>query len=84
MRASTVISSLAAFFITVPLLFTAPAFIACKAWREEIGEAGERAEAVAYEAAEMRKNIPAHRVGKLWKFKRSELDAWVASGKSAE
>ena len=28
--------------------------------------------------------LPAHRVGKLWKFKRSELDAWVASGKSAE
>lgn len=31
-----------------------------------------------------KKNIPAHRVGKLWKFKRSELDEWVASGKSAE
>jgi excisionase family DNA binding protein len=29
-------------------------------------------------------DIPAHRVGKLWKFKRSELDAWIASGKSAE
>lgn len=28
--------------------------------------------------------IPAHRVGKLWKFKRSELDVWIASGKSAE
>lgn len=28
--------------------------------------------------------IPAHKVGKLWKFKRSELDAWIASGKSAE
>lgn len=52
MRASAVISSLAAFFITAPLLFAAPAFIACKAWREEIGEAGERAEAVVYEAAE--------------------------------
>ena len=29
-------------------------------------------------------DVPAHRVGKLWKFKRSELDAWIASGKSAE
>lgn len=27
--------------------------------------------------------IPAHRIGKLWKFKRSELDDWVKSGKSA-
>lgn len=26
--------------------------------------------------------IPAHKIGKLWKFKRSELDAWVQSGKS--
>ena len=29
-------------------------------------------------------DIPAHRVGKLWKFKRSELDEWIACGKSAE
>ena len=28
--------------------------------------------------------IPAHRIGKLWKFKKSELDAWIKSGKSAE
>lgn len=28
-------------------------------------------------------NIPAHRVGKFWRFKISELDAWVKSGKSA-
>lgn len=27
--------------------------------------------------------IPAHKIGKLWKFKRSELDAWVKSGESA-
>ena len=27
--------------------------------------------------------MPAHRIGKLWKFKRSELDEWVKSGKSA-
>lgn len=27
--------------------------------------------------------IPAHKIGKQWKFKKSELDAWVKSGKSA-
>ena len=27
--------------------------------------------------------IPAHKIGKLWKFKKSELDEWVKSGKSA-
>ena len=30
-----------------------------------------------------KKDIPAHQVGRLWKFKRSELDVWVKSGKSA-
>lgn len=29
------------------------------------------------------KKVPAHKVGKLWKFKRSELDEWVKSGQSA-
>jgi len=29
------------------------------------------------------KGIPAHKIGKQWKFKVSELDAWVKSGKSA-
>ncbi|MDM8202387.1 helix-turn-helix domain-containing protein [Allofournierella massiliensis] len=28
-------------------------------------------------------SVPAHKIGKLWKFKKSELDAWVQSGKSA-
>lgn len=27
-----------------------------------------------------REKIPAHRVGKLWKFKPSEVDAWIKSG----
>ena len=27
--------------------------------------------------------LPAHKIGKLWKFKKTELDAWVQSGKSA-
>lgn len=29
------------------------------------------------------KDIPAKKIGKQWKFKHSELDAWVNSGKSA-
>ena len=28
-------------------------------------------------------DIPAHKIGKLWKFKKSELDAWIKSGGSA-
>lgn len=27
--------------------------------------------------------IPAHKIGKLWKFKKLELDEWIKSGKSA-
>ncbi|MBC7753683.1 MAG: helix-turn-helix domain-containing protein [Moraxellaceae bacterium] len=27
-----------------------------------------------------RKKIPAHRIGKLWKFKPSEVDSWVMAG----
>lgn len=30
-----------------------------------------------------KKDIPAHKIGKLWKFKKSELDQWIKSGKSA-
>ncbi len=29
------------------------------------------------------KGIPAQKIGKQWKFKCSELDEWVKSGKSA-
>ena len=29
------------------------------------------------------KGVPAHKIGKQWKFKCSELDTWVKSGKSA-
>ena len=28
-------------------------------------------------------DLPHHKIGKLWKFKKSELDSWVNSGKSA-
>lgn len=31
-----------------------------------------------------RAKIPAHRVGKLWKFKISEVDKWVTVGGAAE
>lgn len=30
------------------------------------------------------KNMPAHKVGRLWKFKVSEVDAWVKSGGAAD
>ena len=28
-------------------------------------------------------DVPAHKIGKLWKFKKSELDQWIKSGRSA-
>lgn len=28
--------------------------------------------------------MPAHKIGKMWKFKKSELDLWIKSGKSAD
>ncbi len=31
-----------------------------------------------------RKSLPAHRVGRLWKFQRAEVDAWVRSGGADE
>ena len=30
-----------------------------------------------------RKSMPAHKVGRLWKFKISEIDQWVRAGGSA-
>jgi excisionase family DNA binding protein len=27
-----------------------------------------------------RKSMPAHKVGRLWKFRRHEVDEWVTSG----
>ncbi len=27
--------------------------------------------------------IPAHKIGKLWRFKKTELDNWIKSGQSA-
>ena len=31
-----------------------------------------------------RKSMPAHKVGKLWKFLGSEVDQWVKGGKAAQ
>ena len=29
------------------------------------------------------KGMPAHRLGRLWKFKKEEVDSWVKSGAAA-
>lgn len=31
-----------------------------------------------------KRGLPAHKVGKLWKFKAAEIDAWVRSGQAQE
>ena len=31
-----------------------------------------------------KEKIPAHRVGKLWKFQASEVDKWVKNGEAKE
>lgn len=31
-----------------------------------------------------RKRLPAHRMGRLWKFKATEIDKWVRTGKADE
>ena len=31
-----------------------------------------------------RRNMPAHRIGRFWKFKSEEVDEWVRSGGAAE
>ena len=31
-----------------------------------------------------RKGLPAHRVGRLWKFQASEVDEWVRAGGATE
>ena len=30
------------------------------------------------------RNMPAHQIGRLWKFKISEVDAWVRAGRTRE
>ncbi len=31
-----------------------------------------------------KKHMPAHRVGRLWKFQKSEIDDWVKAGSAGE
>ncbi len=31
-----------------------------------------------------RKNLPAHKIGRLWKFQLSEVDEWVREGGAAD
>ena len=31
-----------------------------------------------------KRNLPAYKVGRLWKFKLTEVDAWIRSGGAAE
>lgn len=31
-----------------------------------------------------KKQMPAHKIGKLWKFKISEVDGWVINGDAAD
>lgn len=31
-----------------------------------------------------KKDMPAHKVGRLWKFKADEVDLWVRTGKASE
>lgn len=31
-----------------------------------------------------RRSLPAHRIGRLWKFKVSDVDAWVRAGNANE
>lgn len=31
-----------------------------------------------------KRNMPAHRIGRLWKFKTDEVDGWVRSGGASE
>lgn len=31
-----------------------------------------------------RREMPAHRVGRAWKFKKNEVDTWVTQGKAGD
>ncbi|MBW1739430.1 MAG: helix-turn-helix domain-containing protein [Deltaproteobacteria bacterium] len=31
-----------------------------------------------------RRNMPAHKAGRLWKFRKDEVDKWVRSGGAAD
>ena len=50
---------------------------------EEIGEYLGVSKDTVY-AWISKRNMPAHRIGRLWKFKTEEVDEWVRSGGAAE
>jgi excisionase family DNA binding protein len=50
---------------------------------EEIGEYLGISKDTVY-AWRNKKGLPAHRIGRLWKFKTAEVDVWVRSGQAAE
>ena len=50
---------------------------------EEIGEYLGVSKDTVY-AWISKRNMPAHRIGRLWKFKTEEIDEWVRSGGAAE
>ena len=50
---------------------------------EEIAEHLKISKETVYRWLEKGK-IPAHRVGKQWRFKPSEVDEWVKSGSASE
>lgn len=64
----------------------------CRAWATRIfcgrrGEVREWAPGVAKDTVycwRERKGLPAHRVGRLWKFQLSEVDEWVRAGGADE
>jgi excisionase family DNA binding protein len=50
---------------------------------DEIAEYLGVVKASVYRWIDLRR-LPAHRVGKLWKFKKDEVDEWVRSGGAAD
>lgn len=50
---------------------------------EEIGEYLGVSKDTVY-AWRSKKGMPAHRIGRFWKFKTEEVDEWVRSGEAAE
>ncbi len=50
---------------------------------EEIGTHLGISKETVYRWLDKRK-IPAHRIGRLWKFKVSEVDAWIINGGSVD
>ncbi len=32
----------------------------------------------------IRKNMPAHKLGRLWKFRKDEVDNWILTGRASQ